>query len=215
MYKLKTINQSDFQNKVVDLIAEFRDKQEPLTVSQIDAMMDILVVAIGSLAKIKKDDDWSMRRYLGMFGLMGLYGQIREWNKSINNLEFDDNLEVRMLYEEVLELLGVEKDEIKKAISELEITSLLEDTESEESLSLDKEDYKSFCCAVISMTISGLKQKSELLHSKLKPLLGIVVKANAQKTQRGEDGKIVKPIGFIPPEETIRAYCEQLGVKLG
>jgi len=138
---------------------------------------------------------------------------IQLWNKERGNTKYSKYLEYKMLSEEFAEYF-----EAKTLVGRLDAIAdfifVYEGTLYKASLSALPEDVVERltydCGQMFNIMFEDLAYTLQLEHDGLVfdiiyETLGIVVKANQQKSaNKNADGKITKPIGFIPPEETIK-----------
>ena len=106
---------------------------------------------------------------------MGLIQTIAEWNTDRNNTDYSKKLEYRMLLEEIDEYLGAKT-------------------------MVDQADG---LADIIFVAVGSLFKLTGSVD-KVEAIMDAVCTANNQKGKSKDlDGKIKKPLGFVPPEEMI------------
>jgi len=106
---------------------------------------------------------------------MDLIQTIAEWNLDRDNTDYSKKLEYRMLLEEIDEYLGAKT----------------------------KVDQADALADVIFVAVGSLFKLTGSID-KAQAIMDVVCSANNQKGKSKDlDGKIKKPMGFVPPEEMI------------
>ena len=134
--------------------------------------------------------------------------RIVDWNKERNNFELDSNLEINMLAEEAKEYF--EADNIvdrMDAVCDLIFVAVGTLTKSANAYHLAAKEIFSPIDFILSDFV-GRVQSEGITGDNFMPMLGdcldAVISANESKgTEKDENGKVKKPEGFVPPEETI------------
>lgn len=144
--------------------------------------------------------------------------QIIKWNKDRDNTEYDPANEYAMLQEEVTEyahsyiktvseFMGidilthqVETDEESRELNE-KISELIETKEFEAEWKIHQADA---LADSIFVAVGSLYKLTGSMDKTLK-ILQAVIDANQEKgSEKDENGKIIKPVGFVPPEDRIK-----------
>ncbi len=145
------------------------------------------------------------------------FNDILDWNQTRNKLEFSYSLEYDMLKEEIQEyftasalvdkldaiadILFVGVGTVAKATYNFEVAP-----DFFEELDVILSDYAGRCVEE-GMDIS-------LVGPLISDGLAIVIEANKQKlANKNAEGKIIKPEGFVPPEEALGALIEATKLK--
>lgn len=149
---------------------------------------------------------------------MNLLKEIIKWNRDRNNVDYDSTVEFAMLQEEVLEyahsyiltvsdMMGidvlahkVDTEEESREINE-KISELVETEEFKKEWEVNQADA---LADTIFVAVGSLFKLTGSAAKTMK-IIEAVIEANQEKgSEKDENGKIIKPEGFVPPEARIK-----------
>ena len=115
---------------------------------------------------------------------MNWFSRVSTWNRERQNLDYDSDLEIRML-----------KEELKEYIDGVYIR--------------DKVEQIDAICDILFVALGTLAKMGETWNFSAPQMMEYVLTANEQKSKTKVNGKIQKPEGFIDPKDKILAeLCE-------
>lgn len=140
-----------------------------------------------------------------------MLNSICKWNKDRNNVSYDINLEYTMLAEELQEyLLSRQKAMLDFATAkgldphaETTFTNLTEDEQSVINLNTRVNEADALADLIFVAT-GSLYKLANGNEDAVRMILSYVIEANEAKGSATSDGKIIKPEGFVGPEDKIR-----------
>lgn len=139
--------------------------------------------------------------------------RIVDWNRKRNNFELNSDLEIDMLREEVKEYFDAETfvDQMD-AVCDVVFVAVGTVAKSAYGFHISTKELFSPIDFVLTDFVGRAEAEGiapEQFMQSISVCLDIVIDANEQKgTERDEAGKVIKPAGFVPPEETIAAVLE-------
>jgi len=158
---------------------------------------------------------------IGFLGLMNtfvpleLVSKIVDWNRKRNNLEFDDELEEKLLGEELSEYW--EADTIVGKLDSIcdtffvGVGTLAKSAKNLEAVEGEFLNYLQFNLTDFMSRMLAEGYSSNKTIKAIHKGLEIVLEANEQKlATKNKDGKVTKPKGFIPPEQKLEKMLKEL-----
>jgi hypothetical protein len=139
--------------------------------------------------------------------------RVVDWNKERNGFELNSDLEVDMLREEVVEYFDAEEyvDRVD-AVCDIIFVAIGTISKATYAFHMASEELLSPVDFVLTDFVGRTQAEGidlELLVPLISECLSVVIEANEQKgTEKDENGKVKKPEGFVPPEETIAKIIE-------
>ena len=144
-----------------------------------------------------------------------IINDICDWNAERGNIQYNVSLEFSMLTEEVEELILAKQKNMLAYADVKGLDPYAEETftnmpdEDREDLILDiRVDEADALADIVFVAIGGLYKLTGCREDKVEDILKAVIEANNNKGKDTKDGKIVKPKGFVGPEEKIRDLIE-------